>query len=101
VRGGRSAFYSTRNFIGNRNPTGWYGVAVESFNNVISPKDLEFLWRIENKLMQLSLCYAMVVTWRDGRGNSSFLSSLFFRDTTETVFCLRRPGCLYSPLFAT
>lgn len=94
--GGR-AFCSSRTFIGNCNPTGWYGVEAESFNNVISPKDLEFLWRIGNKLMQLSLCSAVAVTWQDGRGGRSslHLSFLFFRDTAETVFCLRRPGRIF------
>lgn len=89
--GGR-AFCSSRNFIGNRNPTGWYGVAVESFNNVISPKDLEFLWRIGNKLMQLSLCSAMVGLGRMKGWRKFFASffALFFHDTAETIFCLRR-----------
>lgn len=44
---------SPRNFIERRNPEEAGGAG--SFNNVISPKDLEFLRRIGNKLMQLSL----------------------------------------------
>lgn len=71
---GDRAFCSSRNFIGSRNPTGWYEVAAEFFNNVISPKDLEFLWRIGNKLMQLSLCSAVAMTWRDGRGRRKFFA---------------------------
>jgi len=71
---GDRAFCSSRNFIGNRNPTGWYEVAAEFFNNVISPKDLEFLWRIGNKLMQLSLCSAVAVTWWEGVARRKFFA---------------------------
>lgn len=40
---------------GRREERGKEKERAESFNNVISSEDLEFLWRIGNKLMQLSL----------------------------------------------
>lgn len=93
--GGRT-FCSSRNFIGSRNPVGWRRVAVESFNNVISSEDLEFLWRIGNKLMQLSLCSAVAVSWQDGRsGGISPLFRFFSFAIRRKRFCPRRPDRIF------
>lgn len=87
----------------------WYRMMAKSFNNVISPKDLEFLRWIGNKLLQLSLCSVVAVTRENGKSGGGeerrrrgrrrrwrrkifALSPLFFHDTTEAVL----PPTFYS-----
>lgn len=96
---GRSALLE-ENFIERRsNPEEVGGAG--SFNNVISPKDLEFLRRIGNKLMQLSLIEGGR-DWTKGVGGRLQLSSADpSRPPQPTLWALvTRPRTIWSFLYS-